>query len=123
MHAWNRAEGSDYDFERNRLQIVLDASFDEATGVPWKNLHCIAKYFHDFDRYDHPNSHSGFTVARRDNYNSVDVLVSYDLLKNRNHIFFLSLTMEYNYIRNNSNLPEFNYDDHVVTAGCSVKFD
>lgn len=122
-HVWNQAEGSDYGFERNRLQIMLDASFDEATGAPWKNLHCKAKYFHDFDRYDHRNSHSGFTVARRDNYDSVDVLVTYDLLKNRNHIKGLSLTMEYNYIRNNSNLPEFNYGEHVVTAGCSVTFD
>lgn len=121
-HVWNRAEGSDYDFDRNRLQIKLDAAFAETAGAPWKDLKCKATYFHDFDRYDHPNSHSGFTVARRDDYDSLEVLVSYDLLKNRPHIKAFSLTMSYKYVRNDSNLPEFNYDEHTVTAGCSITF-
>jgi len=120
LHIVNSAEGSDYDYDRNRLQIRLDTNFNDQTGAPWKYVNGTLKFIHDFDRYDHPNSHAGFAFARRDDRNLVDLQLSYDLLKDRGHIQTFSLTMEYSYVRNNSNLPEFNYQDHIITAGCSL---
>ena len=120
LHIVNSAKGSDWDYDRNRFQIQLETNFNEQSGAPWKNVWGTLKFLHDFDRYDHPNSHADFAFPRRDNRNLVDLQLSYDLLKDRGHIQTFSLTMEYTYTRNNSNLPDFNYEDHFITAGFSL---
>src|SRR4029077_21201619 len=64
LHIVNSAEGSDYDYDRNRIQIVLETNFNNQTAAQWKNVTGTLKFVHDFDRYDHPNSHAGFAFAR-----------------------------------------------------------
>jgi hypothetical protein len=120
LHIVNNADGSDYDYDRNRLQIQVKTNFNDQTGAPWKYVNGTLKFIHDFDRYDNPNSHARFAFARRDDRNVVDLQLSYDLLKDRGHIQKFSLIMGYKYVRNNSNLPDFNYKDHIITAGCSL---
>src|SRR5436190_2833104 len=70
LHFWNDAEGSDYDYARNRLQFRVDARFSNKPENRWYDLKATINYSHDFDCYDHPNSHAGptgFAFKKRDN--------------------------------------------------------
>src|SRR5204863_69342 len=68
VHFRNDADGNDYDYERNRLQFSAETRFSKVTTDRLYDLKAIIKYFHDFDAYDHPNSHAGpigFAFKRR----------------------------------------------------------
>jgi len=125
LHFWNDGKGSDYEYGRNRLQARLETRLSEEPSNPLHNLDVIAKYVHDFDGYENLNSHagpSGFAFKRSDDKDLVDVLLTYDLIADRHHVKNLALTLEYSFVRNNSNIPLFNYPDHTVMAGLQVKF-
>jgi hypothetical protein len=121
----NDGEGSDYQYDRNRLQLLLKCKLSDSESSSWYDLNVTAKYVHDFDRYDNPNSHAGpagFLFKRRDDKDVLDVILSYDLIKEKNHIKNFAINLEYTLVRSNSNIAFFDYDDHIITLGGSITF-
>jgi hypothetical protein len=126
VHFWNDADGSDYDYGRNRLQVSAETRFSKCTMNRWYDLKATVKYFHDFDRYDHRNSHagpSGFAFKRQDGKNDFGTTLSFDVSKYADNSSKFAVNAQYHYLRDNSNVDFFNYGQHIVQAGCTVTFD
>ena len=126
LHFWNDAEGSDYDYARNRLQFRVDTRFSNKPENRWYDLKATINYSHDFDCYDHPNSHAGptgFAFKKRDNEDTLGTTLSFDVSKYQDGNSKFAVNFQYQYFRDSSNVAFFNYGQHVVQAGCTVTFD
>jgi hypothetical protein len=126
MHYWNNAQGSDYDYGRNRLQFSAETRFSKCTTNRWYDLKATVKYFHDFDSYDDLNSRagpSGFAFKRRDGKNDFGTTLSFDVCKYADGNSKFALNAQYHYLRDNSNVAFFHYGQHIVQAGCTLTFD
>jgi hypothetical protein len=127
VHYRNDANGSDYDYDRNRLQWNLETRF---SSVPnnnrWYDLKAIIKYFHDFDDYDRPNSRTrpvSFAFRRRDARDDLQAGLTFDVLKNKDQSSKFAVNLLYHYLRQDSNVSFFNYPQHTILAGCTYTFD
>ena len=125
-HFWNDAEGSDYDYGRNRLQFSAETRFSKCTTNRWYDLKATVQYFHDFDSYDHRNSHAGatgFAFKRQDGKNDFGTALSFDVSKYADGSSKFALNAQYHYLGDNSNVAFFNYRQHIIQAGCTLTFD
>jgi len=68
------------------------------------------------DDYEHPNSRTGFRIGRYDNQHQIVLLLERPITP------FLLAGINYLGTINNSNLDEFEYDRHVVSAGVRMHF-
>lgn len=126
LHIWNDAEGSDYDYRRNRLLFSAETRFSKCTSNRWFDLKATVKYFHDFDNYEHRNSHAGpngFAFKRHDGKNDFGTTLSFDVYKYNDGSSKFAVNAKYHYLRDNSNVAFFNYGQHIVQAGCTLTFD
>jgi hypothetical protein len=126
VHFWNDAEGSDYDYGTNRLQLTAETRFSKDRENRWYDLKAIVKYFHDFDCYDHPNSHAGptgFAFKRHDDKDDFGTTLSFDVCKYADRNSKFAVNAQYHYLRDYSNVAFFNYGQHVIQAGCTLTFD
>jgi hypothetical protein len=126
VHFWNDAEGSDYDYRKNRLQFSAETRFNNCPTNRWFDLKATVKYFHDFDNYDHRNSHAGptgFAFKRQDGKNDFGTTLSFDVYKYCDGSSKFAVNAKYHYFRDNSNVAFFNYGQHIVQAGCTLTFD
>jgi len=124
VHFRNDADGSDYDYDRNRLQLSVETRFSRKPEDRLYDLKAIIKYFHDFDRYDHANSHAGFAFSRQDDRDDLGAGLTFDVLKSADRKSSrFAVNIQYHYLRDNSNVPFFNYPQHTIQAGCTYTFD
>jgi hypothetical protein len=126
VHFWNDADGSDYDYGRNRLQFSAETRFSKCTSNRWYDLKATVQYFHDFDSYDHRNSHAGptgFAFKREDGKNDFLTTLSFDVSKYADGNSKFAINAQYHYLRDNSNVAFFNYGQHTIQAGCTLTFD
>jgi len=126
VHFCNDAEGSDYDYGRNRLQFSAETRFSKCTTNRWYDLKATVKYFHDFDSYDHPNSRAGPTglaFKRHDDKDDFGTTLSFDVCKYQDGNSKFAVNCQYHYLRDDSNIAFFNYRQHIVQAGCTLTFD
>jgi tetratricopeptide (TPR) repeat protein len=106
------AEGDDFDLD----SIGLFAS----VSVPlfWQVVADVT-YAHTFDRYDNPNSlagPTGFGFKREDDGDLLGVQLSRPLTD------WLTIYVRYDYTHNDSNIPFYTYDQHVVSSGLIARF-
>ena len=124
VHYRNEAEGSDYDYDRNRFLVNLETRFSKAPESRWYDLQATIKYFHDFDGYDHPNSHAGFAFSRQDDRNDLQAGLTFDVLKYPDKTTSrFAVNLLYHYLGQDSNVPFYNYPEHVIQAGCTYTFN
>ena len=126
VHFWNDAEGSDYNYRRNRLQVSAETRFSKCTNSRWYDLKATVKYLHDFDSYDQRNSHAGptgFAFRRQDGKNDFGTTLSFDVSKYEDGNSKFAVNAQYHCLRDNSNVDFFNYGQHIVQAGCTLTFD
>jgi hypothetical protein len=124
-HYWNDGKGSDYEYDRDRFQIYFQRKASDDELSRWYNLNMSAKYVRDFDRYHKLHSRAGpagFEFKRQDDRDTLNVILSVDVVKKRNHIGNLAINLDYQYIRNDSNIPRFNYDEHILMLGAGITF-
>lgn len=107
-HRWNNTKGSDYDYESDIVSagVNLPLAWRTALDVSYMRL---------FERYDNPNSFSGFTVARRDDIDILRVELSKAIDAR------WSVWTVFNYVRDDSNLPTFDFERHAWTAGVTFR--
>ena len=125
VHLWNDGTGTDYQFDRDRFQIECSRKASDDPTSPWHKLTLRALYVRDFDRYHELNSRAGpagFEFKRQDDRDTFNGVLSFDLIKNRKNIQKLALNLSYKYLRQDSNIPRFNYDEHVIILGGSITF-
>jgi tetratricopeptide (TPR) repeat protein len=106
------ADGADFDFDSIGLFVGLN--------VPlfWQIVADVS-YIHLFDRYDNPNSlagPTGFGFKRDDDGDFFSVQLTRPILD------WLSVYVRYDYSRNDSNVPFYEYDQHVVSSGVVARF-
>ena len=76
-------------------------------------------YAHTFDRYDNPNSLAGpvgFGFKREDDGDLLGVQLSRPLSD------WLTVYVRYDYTHNDSNIPFYKYDQHVISSGLIARF-
>ena len=101
---------ADWDYKAHRLSVGL--------GLPdlWTLKPSFAFDYYHLD-YDNPNSFSvGGTTKRRDNVMFVTATIGRPLTD------WLSIAAEYNYTRDQSNLPVFNYARSIFSITLSSRF-
>jgi tetratricopeptide (TPR) repeat protein len=106
------AEGADFDADSVGLFVGLNYP------LFWQIIADVS-YVHLFDRYDNPNSFAGptgFGFEREDDGDFVGVQLSRPILP------WLSVYARYDYSRNDSNVPFYEYDQHVVSSGLVARF-
>lgn len=110
-HLWNLANGGDFDFDSDAV------SFGLSHPLIWK-ITGEFFYTHLFDNYDNNNSLAGggFDFPRDDDVDMITVQL------NRPVKDWLSAYVRYDYRQDDSNIPFFNFDQHIVTAGLIVAF-
>lgn len=121
VHAWNNAQGADYDFEENGVGMRFQTNFgrEPLDGQPKGFLHklsLVAKFKYNFDRYSNPNSKTVFLRRRSDDFGQVILVLAYAVNKH------LTLTTSYTYTDAASNIPVYRYHDHTFLSGVSVNF-
>lgn len=111
FHVWNLADGNDFDFHTNGLQVGL------AHPLPWQITGEIA-YSHTWDRFEHKNSLAGvgFDFARKDDVDAV----TFQLVRPISEM--LRLYTRYDFTQDHSNISFFKFRQHVVSAGVVVNF-
>ncbi len=112
FHVWNRADGSDFDFESNGLLVGVSYPLVwEITGDVF--------YTGVFDRYDNPNSlagPTGFGFKRDDDVHRVTVQLSRPITD------WLQVYFRYDYTQDNSNINFYSYKQNVWSGGLTVEF-
>jgi len=108
-HRWNDTDGGDYDYESDTISAGLNMPLPGRAALD-------VSYSRIFERYDNPNSFSGFTTNRRDDVDIVRVEVSKILAAG------WSVWAAYNHVRDDSNLPTFDYSRHTWTAGVTFRY-
>jgi tetratricopeptide (TPR) repeat protein len=108
-HRWDETDGSDYDLESDTLSVGVNWPLPERVALD-------ASYSRIFERYDNPNSFTGFTLARSDD---VDIARA-ELSKTLNARW--SVWAAYNYIRDDSDLAIFDYTRQTGTAGVTFRY-
>ncbi len=103
------ASGTDFAWLAN--QIDLDLEF---AVLDWGDA--VVAYVLRLEDYEHPNSRSGFRLRRHDTEHQL--LVSFE----RPLTSYLTASVNYIGIINDSNLPEFEYDRMIVWAGVRLHF-
>lgn len=102
LHAWNLADGNDFDFVSHGLNAALSRPIiGEVAGDVY--------YSRTFDRYSKTNSLAA--VKRKDDVSRVGVQATAPLLEH------IRAYLSYNYVNNDSNINAFSYDQHVGSAG------
>lgn len=112
FHVWNRADGSDFDFESNGLLVGL------SSPIVWEITGDVF-YTGIFDRYDNPNSlagPTGFGFKRDDDVHRVTVQLSRPIGD------WLQVYFRYDYTLNDSNINFYNYKQNVWSGGLVVEF-
>jgi hypothetical protein len=132
VHYRNDSDGSDYNYDRNRLQLTLETRFSKDWQNRWYDLKGIIKYFHDLDSFDNPNSHAGpagFAFRRHDDRDNLQAALTFDILKYPSHdgaqsgASRFAINAQYNYLRQDSNVAFYNYPQHTILVGCTYTFD
>ncbi len=111
FHVWNLADGNDFDFQTNGLQVGL------AHPLPWQITGEIA-YTRTWDRFEHKNSLAGvgFDFARKDDVDAATLQLVRPISE------MLRLYTRYDFTRDHSNISFFAFKQHVVSAGVVVNF-
>ncbi len=112
-HGFYATDGSDFDKDSDTVFIGL------AHPLPW-DFHLSVYYSHVFDDYDNPNSFSEAGVTRDDDIDAVSVELT------RPVPFFGDLNarayFRYDYINDDSNIAEFDYEQNIYSFGMTVDF-
>jgi tetratricopeptide (TPR) repeat protein len=106
------ADGADFDADSIGLFVGLNVP------LVWQIVADVS-YVHLFDRYDNPNSlagPTGFGFKREDDGDFVSVQLTRPILD------WLSVYVRYDYSHNDSNVPFYEYDQHVVSSGLVARF-
>lgn len=99
------------DFQYDGHQLDLTVSFP-ITAL----LRGEAGYLFRLEDYQFPNSRTGFHSRRHDTEHEFALAVAYELTPQ------WALVGDYIGVINNSNIPEFEYDRNIVSAGVRVTF-
>lgn len=110
-HAWNAADGGDFDFETDSASLRL------AKSLPWEVVAEVAYTYSDY-RYDNPNSFAGtgFGFARGDQAHGIGAGLSRPIDK-QSRVF-----LRYGRSDANSNIPFYEYDQNVWSGGVDLRF-
>jgi hypothetical protein len=110
FHTWNFARGDDFDYHSDGLFAGLTCA------LPWK-ITGEAFYVHTLDRYEDPNSAASPAKIRRDDQtDGVTVRFSRPLGPR------LTVYVEYNFNRDDSNIAGYDYEQHITSGGLVWRF-
>jgi len=102
-------DGTDFAFSSHQFDVELQS--------PVRNwFTATLGYALLLDDYEHPNSRTGYRIGRYDNQHQISILLERPITP------FLLAGIDYFGTINNSNLDEFEYDRHVVSAGVRMHF-
>ncbi len=112
-HTWNRADGMDFDFYSNAYSIGLEHP------LIFKIVGEV-NYTRTMVHYNHPNSlaGTGFQFVRKDHIDIMSVQFSRPLPFYRG----LRAYARYDYNRDISNIPTYNFNQYVYTGGIIYEF-
>jgi Flp pilus assembly protein TadD len=108
-HRWSDTDGGDYDLESDTFSAGFNLPLPQRATLD-------VSYSRIRERYDNPNSFSGFTARRRDDVDIVRV----ELAKALDARWLLQAA--FNHVRDNSNLPTFDYKRHTWTLGVTFRY-
>lgn len=109
FQAVNRADGADFDFDGPG--VVLGAS----RPLGKRNMANFV-FSHTRERYDNPNSVTGFTTTRRDNRSALALQLTRSLNAST------SLYAQYSFNKAASNIAVFDYKQHIISGGLNYRF-
>lgn len=111
-HTWSRADGRDFDFDADALFVFishpLPCNFDAEVG--WQRI------WGDYHERNSVAGPFGFAFSREDNINVISVELTRPLGKR------VTLFLRYQGILHDSNIPEYDFNQHVYTGGVLVEF-
>jgi tetratricopeptide (TPR) repeat protein len=111
---YTRYEADGADFDADSIGLFVGLNYP----LFWQIVADVS-YVHLFDRYDDPNSlagPTGFGFKREDDGDFVSVQLIRPILD------WLSVYVRYDYSHNDSNIPFYEYDQHVVSSGVVARF-
>ncbi|MEE9911690.1 MAG: tetratricopeptide repeat protein [Deltaproteobacteria bacterium] len=118
----DRTDGLYWDNKMHRLSgninvPLLPASVTQKVGYLYLQAGggCVLQNY----TYDQPFLDEGFIAKsekRKDRIYNASIGLNWDIIRN------VGLILQYKYIRSDSNIPIYTYDDHIYTAGVEFKF-
>ncbi len=103
------SDGTDFAYMSHQFDIEVEAAVRD-----WFNTRL--GYAVVIDDYEHPNSRTGFRFGRNDTQQQIVIHIDRPITQ------YLTAGLDYYGILNHSNLNEFEYDRHIVSAGVRMSF-